>query len=392
MSAQRWLTSLLLASLSLTACTSGGEDTTSGRAGDGPGEGTTSGPASGGPGESPRGVQVLQLTQPRAVHHATELSDGRVLFTGGCTLPGCEGFDQGKVTEIFDPKTGEFRLGPAMLAPRAGGTATLLLDGRVLLTGGYTGEGRPPTDAAELYDPRTNAFVAAGSMTTPRADQTATLLDDGRVLLAGGVGVDGTALSSTESFDPRTNDFVAGPHLSSPRTGQSAIVLGSSVLLIGGNRAERALGTTDLLQDGVWAPGPDLLTPRLKLGAAALDGRRAFVVGGASTTEGRERLASTEILSLRTNRSRYGPELSEGQYKLDGAVSRLGDGRIAVAGGDQVNIYDPRTDTMTTLEEPTMGSRSFISATLVRSAELLIAGGYDAAITPTDQAWLVSVR
>ncbi len=43
-------------------------------------------------------------------------------------------------------------------------------------------------------------------------------------------------------------------------------------------------------------------------------------------------------------------------------MTRLDDGRISVAGGDKVNVYDPRSNTMTTLEEPSMGTRSFISS------------------------------
>ncbi len=363
--------------LYLTACTTSGDEAAN--------------PTSSRDKPSNKGIEVLYLNQPRAVHHATELQDGRVLFTGGCTLPGCEGFEQGKMTEIFDPERSSFEQGPSMLQARASGTATLLDDGRVLLTGGYPGEGLGPTDSAELYDPGTDGFLSAGSMTTPRADQTATLLQDGRVLLAGGFDAAGTALDSTELFDPRTATFTQGPVLSQPRAAQSAVRVGPSVLLIGGTRSGRALRTTDVLRDDDWSSGPDLLTPRVKLGAAALDSRKVFVVGGASSTEGRERLASTEILSLRTGRSRYGPDLSEGEYKLDGAVTRLDDGRIAVAGGDRVNVYNPRRNEMTTLNGPSMGPRSFISATAVGPDTLLVAGGYDPAIAPTDQAWLISV-
>jgi hypothetical protein len=371
--------SLLGPSLFLISCSASVDD------------GANRAPLTSGPSDM-SGVRVLHLDQPRAVHHATELQDGRVLFTGGCTLPGCEGFEAGRSTEIFDPSREEFEPGPRMIAPRAGGTATLLNDGRVLLTGGYPGEGRGPTDTAELYDPEGNGFLRAGSMTTPRADQTATLLPDGRVLLAGGVGADGAPLDSTELFDPRTNEFAQGPRLSQPRTGQEAALVGQSVLLVGGTRFGRALRTTDLLQDGTWTPGPSLLTPRVKLGVAALDDRRVFVVGGASTTEGRDKLASTEILSVRTGTSRYGPELSEGEYKLEGAVTRLDDGRIAVAGGNKVNVYNPLNNELTTLEHPSMGTRSFISATALEGNRLLVAGGYDLAIAPTDQAWLISVR
>ena len=69
---------------------------------------------------------------------------------------------------------------------RASGTATLLADGRVLLTGGYPGEGASPTSSAEIFDPAEGSFAPTGDLTVARADHSASLLSDGRVLIAGG--------------------------------------------------------------------------------------------------------------------------------------------------------------------------------------------------------------
>ena len=77
-----------------------------------------------------------------------------------------------------------------MTVTRAGKTATLLRDGRVLFTGGYNcapagQDGLWAT--AELYDPATGTFSPTGSMKAPPLEfHTATLLADGRVLIAGG--------------------------------------------------------------------------------------------------------------------------------------------------------------------------------------------------------------
>jgi hypothetical protein len=63
-----------------------------------------------------------------------------------------------------------------------GGTATLLLDGRVLVAGGGSNG-----TSAELYDPATGTWSPTGSMSVGRAGFTATRLADGRVLVAGGL-------------------------------------------------------------------------------------------------------------------------------------------------------------------------------------------------------------
>lgn len=58
--------------------------------------------------------------------------------------------------------------------------ATVLLDGTVLITGGWAGP------SAEVYDPFTRAFNHVGDMTIPRSAHTATRLNNGAVLIAGG--------------------------------------------------------------------------------------------------------------------------------------------------------------------------------------------------------------
>jgi hypothetical protein len=338
---------------------------------------------------SPSASVTLALTEPRAVHRATLLADGSVLFTGGCTEAGCGGFDAGRVSDVYDPATRRFITGPVMLSARASGTATVLADGRVLLTGGYPGEGQLPTAAAELYDPVTGRFESVGSLVVGRADQSATLLPDGTVMVAGGFDARGEALLSTEVFDPTRLTFDWGPPLSVPRAAHVAVAVGDRVVLVGGTRDAVGLAETDVLQDGRWSPGPRLHTPRVKMGAAWIGAGRVLVVGGATDVEGRARLASSEVLDLSAGRVSAGPDLAEGEYKLDGAVVRLGDGRVAVAGGRAVELYDPRTNAFAVLAEPPLMARSFRTATQVGPDLLLVAGGYDDSIRPTSDAVLV---
>lgn len=369
-------------SVSLTACTAGdGMTRSSGATGSHPQQAR----------ESSVGVMALTLGEPRAVHRATLLDDGRVLITGGCTAPGCGGFDAGRASEFFDLTNDQFDSGPSMRVARASGTATSLNDGRVLLTGGYPGEGEAPTGTAELFDPATDTFISTGSMTTPRADHTATLLPDGRVMLCGGYGAGGAALRSTEVFDPATGLFAAGPEMTSPRAGQAAVEVGGRIVLIGGTISGHALATTEVYDGTSWSPGPELAVARVKHGAVTLPDRRILVVGGASSTEGRKRFDSTELINLHSGHVSAGPRLSHGEYKLDGAVVELPDGRVVIAGGRRVNVFDPQSDTISVLTRPVGPQLAFLSATVVAPRLVLIAGGYDRNIVPTSRAVLVNI-
>ena len=150
------------------------------------------------------------MTTGRSGNTATLLPDGRVLIAGGFGSDG----NVLASTELYDPQSGTFSPTGSMAAVRGDHTATLLPDGRVLIAGGADA----PDDglaanilaSAELYDPKTGTFSPAGSMATARQLQTATLLLDGRVLIAGGADgltagpgmVTALALPSAELYQP----------------------------------------------------------------------------------------------------------------------------------------------------------------------------------------------
>ena len=106
----------------------------------------------------------------------------RVLIAGGEDSIG-ESDGPTASAELFDPATGSFRAIDPLQRARTDHQATLLDDGRVLLTGGY-GPGSVKT--AEVFDPASETFEVVGEIRHARIDHSSTLLADGRVLLVGG--------------------------------------------------------------------------------------------------------------------------------------------------------------------------------------------------------------
>ncbi|HEX7479959.1 MAG TPA: DUF1566 domain-containing protein [Polyangiales bacterium] len=174
------------------------------------------------------------LASARANSATALLRDGRVLVIGGCAGSSCVA-----TVDRYDPTKQTWDAAAALPTARGFGVATLLTDGRVLLSGGCTDSAcATQLRDALLYDPSSNTWSAAGLMSSVRAGHTATLIGDGRVLVVGGCADAAckVTLPSVELWSAANGggSFSAGPTIPGARHNHTATLLDTGEVLIAG--------------------------------------------------------------------------------------------------------------------------------------------------------------
>lgn len=273
---------------------------------------------------------------------------------------------------------------PSFSAKRSGHSATLLLDGSVLVIGGHADDdetdGPNAFDTTEIYDPQVGTFSPGPKLSTKRNSHAASLLPDGSVLVAGGLDENENTLNTTEIYSPTTKSFAPGPSLSTKRYGHSASHLLDGVLVVGGmDENNNKLNTTEFYSTSTksFSPGPSLATKRTHHTTSSLPNGSVLVAGGQDEDWGG--LNTTEIYSPSTKCFSLGPPLStERQYH---SASPLPDGSVLMAGGmsfgspvNTTEIYSPPTKSFSP-GPPLSAERHCHSASLLPDGSLLMAGG-----------------
>lgn len=225
----------------------------------------------------------------RINHTATTLLNGKILIAGGDDRSWLPVVLQKAV--LYDPGTGAYSSTGSMVKPRSNHTATLLVDGRVLITGGVGGN---YNNDAEIFNPATGKFTIVDTMHQYRAYHAATLLPNGKVLIVGG-----TSYYDMEIFDPATNKFYPGGYLKTARSyNHTVTLLPNGKVLIAGGISSGGVTTSVEIYDpetrGSSSKG-NMLYSRYYHVASLLQNGKVLMTGGAAAVNSNY-LKSAELM------------------------------------------------------------------------------------------------
>lgn len=279
-----------------------------------------------------------------------------------------------------------------------------LSSGQILVAGGSTSNTPSATSLVELYTPaNSGAALPNGGWALPaglaggRKAHTATLLADGRILVTGGTGsrqgtFSGTDYSfekRTSIFDPATSSWTASGNLNFPRTGHAAALIantsgsGSTThngwILVAGGTVTGTGATTRKAElwnpsTGLWANTGNLGAGRTAPVMVPLQNGKVLVIGNGTTS------GNCELFNPATGTFAATGALSEAKRGFQSVV--LTDGRVLVTGGvlatgaasNKVEVYDPTAGTWSPLT-PLRDGRFNHTMTVLQDGRILLAAG-----------------
>jgi len=334
-------------------------------------------------------VSTGNMRSARDGHTATLLVNGKVLVAGG-TNNGVALTS----AELYNRTTGTWSSTGSMKVARTLARAVLLSSGSVLVMGGCINDClSSTTKSAELYNPSTGAFTSTASMIQARAEFAVTLLANGQVLVAGGcTAFDANGCLSTtnkaEIYDPTAGTWKATTAMRAARHAMTATLLTSGKVLVAGGAtsASDALNSTELYDPTAktWTLGTKMITARSDYASILLGTGQVLFTGG-------ENINGVSI----SNAELYNP--SSGKFTATGKMTAtreehtgvlLASGKVLVSGGNKVTSTTQTPLASAELYDPTSGvwtatgsmshARAGHTSTVLTTGRVLNAGGSDA--------------
>ena len=219
-------------------------------------------------------INYASMNTERKVHVSVLLPNGQVLAAGGYDDDSGQDLSS---AELYDPIANTWNLTGDMPYPADTLAAVLLTNGTVLVCGGSdASEGIYYETNAAIYNPLTQTWTNTAPMQEARAGHTATLLQDGRVLVEGG-----TSDNSAEIYDPIAATWTFVSTMNDGRLYSDAVLLNNGQVMVLGD------GNPDVeLYDpyaDTWTYTDPLPVPGNQQSITLLAGGQVLVTGGSGT-------------------------------------------------------------------------------------------------------------
>ncbi len=329
-----------------------------------------------------------QMAASRYGQTATQLITGQVLITGGMSTSSVV-----NTAELYTPSSQTFALATPMNVARWLHTATLLNDGTVLITGGSDLANQETLDTAEIYNPVAGTFtLLPATLNTARVGHTATLLSNGQVLLVGGYDPETGIIADAELYDPIAQVFIDLGDTNTPRYEHSATLLQNGQVLIAGGETDPtptgAYNSAEVFNLATWTFTPlsvTMTTAREGHAATLLNNGQVLITGG--DLPGTGSLNTGEIYDPTANTftalsaTMTTPRIYHDSVLLNGGQVLLSGGEHDAGGNstglNTAEVYNPTALTFTAVPGNMTSVREHQIATLLNDGTVLEDGGTD---------------
>jgi N-acetylneuraminic acid mutarotase len=195
-----------------------------------------------------------------------------------------------EVNYEYDPAANTWIPKTPMPTPRAGfGIAVYL--GRIYVIGGGYGvyPNRTVTGVNEVYDPATDTWETKSLMPTKRSGMCATVVDGKIYVLGGRTGEQYSTVDLNEVYDPETDTWTTKEPIPYPVVGYASAVVDGKIFVLGGQDEYHDPMNLDLTQiydseTDMWSQGTPIPTATVAAAAGMTEGtmapERIYVMGG----------------------------------------------------------------------------------------------------------------
>jgi N-acetylneuraminic acid mutarotase len=228
--------------------------------------------------------------------------------------------------------------------------ATAVVEGRIWVVGGLTGNGKP-TDRTFVYDPVSRRWLEGPDLPMDLNHAMAVAYHNHLVVIGGWVPAGNEPLGTASSEVFRLNDdkWETLPPLTHPRGAGGAAVVEDQIIVVGGEDAQ-PVAQTEVFDGSTWRDGSPIPVPGDHLGAVS-DGSDVYVVGGRKDFKPNHSTAALQRYDPRTNQWSRLEDMPEPRGGLGAAFV---DDRIYAVGGEtvtsaqnSVGVYDIADDSWT---------------------------------------------